>query len=113
MLFVVFLLVSNDSFAFKSPLLFRNRNGHVSTTNPRHSSKCVRFLQIDKLSYFKDNNNIPAPNLSDMKYFALTLANITDSLETAPEKALTIVSSEIKWLLSHNIPKYLNGYIYN
>jgi hypothetical protein len=44
-------------------------------------------------------------NSEDMKYFGLLLANVTDTIEIAPEKALSMISRDAGWLLSHNLPK--------
>ena len=58
----------------------------------------------------EDNSNIlPDPTITDMKQFTYILANITDNLEKGkPESALTKVSQELGWLLSHDIPGLVN-----
>ena len=58
----------------------------------------------------ENNTNIlPDPTITDMKQFTYILANITDNLEKGnPESALTKVSQELGWLLSHDIPGLVN-----
>lgn len=51
-----------------------------------------------------------SPNFDDMKYLAFLLANITEVMDTQPELALTIVSKQMGWLYSRNVPKLVHDY---
>jgi hypothetical protein len=48
------------------------------------------------------------PTFHDMKELAYILANITEHLDTNPEKAMSVVSQRMGWLYNHNIPKLTN-----
>lgn len=60
-------------------------------------SSDVEELQEERLS---------PPNREDMHHLAYLLANMTDHLDTAPEVALTIVSQEMGWLFSKDVPRF-------
>lgn len=45
------------------------------------------------------------PTYDDMKYLAFILTNLTETLKTQPEVALSIASKELGWLYSRNVPK--------
>jgi hypothetical protein len=46
-----------------------------------------------------------SPNVEDMKHLAYILANISTSLDTTPEVALSIASKEMGWLFARDVPK--------
>jgi hypothetical protein len=45
------------------------------------------------------------PTFEDMKEMGVILADITDCLETQPEKAISIASQKMGWLYARNLPK--------
>lgn len=53
-----------------------------------------------------NDGKIP-PTFEDMKYLAFILTNITETLGTQPEVALSIASKELGWLYSRNVPKLI------
>ena len=60
----------------------------------------------DKVSSGKNSNDysLSPPDRVDMEKLAILLANIAESLDTAPEKAMTVASTEMGWLYSKNVP---------
>jgi len=47
------------------------------------------------------------PNMQDMKVVAQILANITDYLYEKPGLAMKVVSDNMGWLYSRNVPMYV------
>ncbi|KAJ1414464.1 hypothetical protein B484DRAFT_165144 [Ochromonadaceae sp. CCMP2298] len=45
------------------------------------------------------------PNYEDMQHMAMILANMTDSLDSSPDVAMSIVSQQLGWLYSRDVPK--------
>jgi len=47
-----------------------------------------------------------------MEQMAFILANVSTSLDSAPEVALTIASKEMGWLFARDVPKYNSNSAY-
>jgi folate-binding protein YgfZ len=122
--YVIFLsfLIQSYSFVyswkpsinFKSVTLYTIKN-ELNDDNYESVKKFgfdqpVNIPPYDSVEYNEDSmNKLPEPTITDMKQFTYILANITDNLEKGkPESALSTVSQQIGWLLSHNIPGLVN-----
>lgn len=85
---------------------------------PKHRSSSVRL----EAKGFGNTNMSPVPNtkgfnpaqptfekiepvFEDMEVLAMLLANITEVLDVAPEKAMTLVSKDMGWLFARDVPK--------
>lgn len=88
---------------------------------PKHRSSSVRL----EAKGFGNTNMSPVPNtkgfnpaqptfekiepvFEDMEVLAMLLANITEVLDVAPEKAMTLVSKDMGWLFARDVPKYVS-----
>ena len=71
-------------------------------------------MGISSLSSSTSNNinqitgtKLVEPNMQDMKVVAQILANITDYLYEKPGLAMKVVSDNMGWLYSRNVPMYV------
>ena len=63
----------------------------------------IRQSHILESNSFNTNDN--QKQFDDMKRFAIILANVTDRFNVGPEQALTVISDNIGWLYSQNLPR--------
>ena len=52
-----------------------------------------------------NNNKLREPTFEDMKTIAVILSNITDHIDTQPGTAMKVVTENMGWLYSRNVPK--------
>ncbi len=79
-----------------------------------HLFRCQSFL-IPSRVFFKywnikkpiQSSNLKEPSIEDMKQVAIILANITEYLYDKPGTAMNIVTENIGFLYSRNIPVYV------
>ena len=91
--FVVFvfvcLLAASRSFVFHKTRAGRTSHKIAASPDPMASPASHRI----------------APVREDMEKLAIMLANITEYLDTQPEKAMTIASKDMAWLYQRDVPK--------
>lgn len=104
---VVLLAVLQLQSAFQATRDSRVRRGISSITN------AVKYVSIGgekKLVDVDVNVEGPSgpllePNTADMKEMAFLLSNITDFLDSEPEKALSVASQQMAWCFQRNVPQ--------
>lgn len=66
-----------------------------------------RSFRLGDSPFDPKKSSIVPVNEADMKYVAYLLANLTEHLDTSPEKALTLASQNMGWLYSRDIPGFV------
>lgn len=92
-LFLIILAAVAQSFIF-APTKFSRNNVAINSL----------FKSLDEDGSGGVQPRIP-PNFEDMKVLATILANITDTLDTQPELALSIASQKMGWLYARDVPQ--------
>lgn len=80
------------------------RRRHTWQSLSLSPSQTINSLEEDE----EDDDNEPkiAPaNYEDMRTYAFLLSNVTDCMDSAPEQALSLLSKNLGWLFSHDVPK--------
>jgi hypothetical protein len=111
-IFLFFFLSSCNSYIFNSLFFSNEKRGIV---NRRITSLDVYIPPGSSQGFGPTKGASPStrpakmtlkePVFEDMEYLAIMLANITEVMDIAPEQALTIVSRDMGWLYSRDVPK--------
>jgi hypothetical protein len=95
-----FTKVWSRGVAYHIPLQTHTSAGMLTTPASSRAARRSRLLQ----SRDSEPTTLP-PSYEDMQHLAMVLANMTDSLDSAPDVAMSIVSQQLGWLYARNVPK--------
>lgn len=77
----------------------------------RNKNNFIKYISASKLCLSTSNNNdntrpiLKEPCFEDMKTMAVILSNITDFIDTKPGTAMKVITDNMGWLYSRNVPK--------